>query len=209
MVLVVAAAAVPTAFTGIAVLGADVAAPRRMILFGVPVFAVLLGLAAQDVSMRFPITSRTALVVIIAPALLFQAVGAPVAPDYPNEPRYYLTAGEVEGKTFIMDHTSERVAMDFFYATEQVTFESSNGAVTGGNRSNSPETTPLNEELLNATLQNRDHPVVLIRQHADVMRFSRGGYRLTWDPVEELSDSRNQARVYTNGDTVGFRALNA
>jgi hypothetical protein len=201
--LLIGAAAVPIVLAGISIVAVQVAAPQRVILFGIPAFAAVIGIAASNIRWRGEHRGKGAALLLVLVLLAPQVGSAALAPDYDGEPRLYLTAGEDSAKASLLEHSESDVAMDFFYAREQVD-------VRGPGASHKPGLAPvpgvieLEDELLNRTLMNQSHDTILLREHADVIRFSRGGYRLTWNPIQELSNSTSHHRVFDNGHATGF-----
>jgi len=203
ILLLVAASAVPIAFIGISIIGPSIAPPRRMVIFGTVPFAVLLVRFAQYLPRIIPADCTVILAVLFIPILLLQAGTVPAAPDYPNQPRYYLSTGEVQAKSFMMNNSANPVAMDWYYGGERVDVSSVNTTSTDRSET-SPGTIRLEQRLLNATLENSGQSTVLLRQNVDVIRFSSGTYRLLWDPVSTLNTNSSYSRLYDNGHAVGF-----
>lgn len=195
----ICAAAIPIILSGLSIVGVGVAPPRRFIVYGIPAFAAILGIVTSyyKVNKAEKMTVSTFFLVFL---LIFAQSGSAVlAPDYPSEPRMYLTEGEVSAKIFMMEHSESKVAMDPYYADERVQFP--NQVVT-----NESDVRFLSEQLLNGTLITDGHGTTLLREHVDVIRFGKGRYRLTWSPIQGLSNSPRFNRVFDNGHTVGFRS---
>jgi len=202
MSLLLGAALAPMAIVGIAIVGISVVPPQRAILFGIPTFAAILGVAIGRLDTKGSTMYRTAAFLLIFSIVLSQAGSASIAPDYQGEPRLYLTEQEVSGKAFMTEHSIEPVAMDFFYAREQVDFDDPTASQKPG-LNPVPKVTVLNDGLLNATLTNRSHDTILLREMR-VTRFSSGAYRLTWNPIRVYTNSSDYNRILDNGKTVGF-----
>jgi hypothetical protein len=206
--LLVAASAVPILFISIAIIGPNIAPPRRMLLFGIVPFVVVLTRFAQELPQLVSADRAIVFTVLFVPVLLLQAGTVPAAPDYPDQPRYYLSAGEVQAKSFMMDNSVDPVAMDWYYASMRVDVSSISIAPRGeGERSSG--IISLDQRLLNASLENGEYDAVLLRQNVDVIRFPRGLYRLLWDPIYALSTNNDYSKVYDNGHSVGFSKLSS
>lgn len=164
-------------------------------------------MASQHGLDRIPVSPQTLVILIAVPLLITQVAGAPIAPDYPDEPRVYLTQGEIEGKQFAVAVSEQEVAMDYFYAREQTDVASEEASISGGREVNILGVIALNEPLLNATLLNEGYGAILLRSDPGVIRFSQGGFRLTWDPIEAADGSEGYNRFYDNGDAVGFSRI--
>ncbi|MFC5970059.1 hypothetical protein ACFPYI_01825 [Halomarina salina] len=200
----VSAAAVPIILAGISIAGVSVVAPRRVLFYGLVVFAPILGIAIAKLRDHVP-HQGPALVAIIVLMLLIPQLGASLAPDFPGQSRQYLTSGEVTGKNAFMQYSHEPVAMDYYYAIETVEFDSSAAIVLKVPNSESG-VIPLNDLLLNATLVESSTQAVLLRNNVEIIRFHRGNYRLHWNPVDQMTVSPRFNRTYDNGQTVGFTA---
>jgi hypothetical protein len=203
VLLLVAASAVPLAFVGISIIGPSIAPSSRMLIFGVVPFAVLLVRGAQDLPGIISANRTVILAVLFIPILLLQAGTVPAAPDYPNQPRYYLSAGEVDAKLFILENSKDAVAMDSYYAGESVDVSSARTAPTDGGETGAG-TVGLDQRLVNNSLENGGHDAILLRDNADVIRFSIGKYRLLWNPVGTLNINSSYSRLYDNDHAVGF-----
>ncbi|UOO95170.1 hypothetical protein MUK72_00245 [Halococcus dombrowskii] len=202
MSLLLGAALAPIAIAGIAIVGVGVVPPQRAILFGIPMFAAVLGIAIGRIGGNETTAYRTAAFALVLVLVASQAGSASLAPNYPGEPRMYLSDEEVTGKAFMMEHTGEAVAMDFFYAREQIDFDDPTASQKPGLSSVSG-VTALNDGLLNATLMNQSYENILLREMA-VTRFSSGAYRLTWNPIRVYTNSDGYNRVLDNGETIGL-----
>lgn len=203
MCILLGATLMTAVIVGISIVGVGVASPQRAVLFGIPVFAAVLGIAIKQIAIPQSTSRILAAFVVILIVIASQAGSAALAPDYPDEPQQYLTSGEVSAKTFVMDHTQEPVAMQFFYAREQADLDAPNATQKPGLAS-VPGVVPLNDQLLNATLLNNSHEMVLLREHQGTMRFGNGQYRLTWNPIRRLSTNSSYNRVFDNDQAVGF-----
>ncbi|EMA41374.1 hypothetical protein C448_11986 [Halococcus morrhuae DSM 1307] len=202
MSLLLGAALAPIAIVGVTIVGIGVISPQRAILFGIPVFAAVLGIAIGRINETGTIPYQTAAFALVLVLVVSQAGSASLAPNYPGEPRMYLSDEEVTSKTFMMEHTGGPVAMDFFYAREQVDLDNPAASQKPGVNS-VPQVAVLNAGLLNATLINQSHDTILLREMG-FTRFSSGAYRLTWDPIRVYTNSARYNRILDNGKTAGF-----
>jgi len=203
--LVIGGAGVTVALSAALILGFGAAAPRRIALYGVPMFGAVVALAIMHRPKWVPGGTMAIALAILTPLLVAQVGGAVFAPDYPNEPRYYLTSGEVDAKTFMTGYSSDDVAMDYFYSREQIDLTSRDANPIGGGSANFPGTDHLGDVLLNATLPDSNISPVLLRERLEANRFNPGNYRLTWNPIEEMDLSVRHERIYDNGHAVGYR----
>ncbi|WP_114577209.1 hypothetical protein [Saliphagus sp. LR7] len=201
--LLIGAAAVPVILTAVSIVGLQVAAPSRIVLFGIPAFVALLGVGTSALYQHEGRRGQVAALILVLVLVVPQAGSAALAPDYNGEPREYLTEGETSAKTLLLEYSESPVAMDFFYAREQVDVEAADATHKPG-LDPVPGVTELNDPLLNGTLGDSSHETLLLRERADIIRFSQGGYRLTWDPTRDMSNSTRHNRIFDNNHAVGF-----
>ncbi|EMA51721.1 hypothetical protein [Halococcus salifodinae] len=203
MCLLLGATLISALIVGISVVGVGIASPQRAILFGIPIFAAVLGIAAKRIVDLQSTPQLLAICLVVLIVVGAQAGSAMLAPNYPDEPRKYLTSEEVTAKTFTLDHSPEPVAMDFYYADEQVDLDDPSATQKTGRGHKTPGAIELNTELLNATLINKSYSNILLRD-AGNMILGGGRYRLTWDPIRVFSNHDRYNRVFDNGPVVGF-----
>jgi hypothetical protein len=169
----------------------------RVTLFIEPFLAVLIAVAFVHQSNRSrKLLSRTRSVMIVGILVLVvvtQVVTVGAAPDFPGQPRMYLTSEEVAAKEFGHQYMDSSMTGPYYAGEEP--FPDQHVTASGtldSDREN--RYTALNSSLYNATLLSDCPPDVLYRQ-IDVYRF-QGPWRLTWNPKSVLDTHYN--RIYAN-----------
>lgn len=200
--ILLGATLMPAIIAGISIVGVGIAAPQRAILFGIPIFSAVIGIAVKRVVGLQSTSQILPLFVLALFVIGAQAGSAALTPNYPNQPRLYLTSEEVSAKTFMIGHTDEPVAMDVYYGSEQVDLDDPSASLNLGT-AQTPGTISLNDELLNATIVNTSYENILLREF-DVAPFINGRYRLTWDPIRMYTNSGGYNRIFDNGQAIGF-----
>jgi hypothetical protein len=189
---------------GLSISGVGIIPPRRATLFSIPVFASIIG-----ISLEYRLESESRLQISIILSVVFilialQAGSGALAPNLPNEPRFFLTSEEKHAKEFMVEHSNVPVAMDHYYAGLQVGIDDQTTVKNLDQEGiNLSRVKHINDGLLNSTLRNQSLGKILLRK-MDVSKFAEGAYQLTWCPIQVLSNDSSYNRIFDTGKTVGF-----
>ena len=178
-------------------------APNRFVSFLEPVLIPLVavvfvkGVKSTGSSPRWLSRLTTGVSVLLVGVILFaQIFTAPALPDYPNTPRYYLTAQESEAKSFGYEYVDGPIHTDWFTI------------VSGPPASRLSEDVPdqyvsTTASLLNGTVVQQDHEYVLYRSDVKYYPTTVGPWKLTWSPERVLDSKYN--RIYTTGKSMLYK----
>lgn len=199
-----------TALSAFSITVPSVVQPVRIHFFNEGLLAALIAISLTGVLTRYDVRNaigsrglRVLATSVIAAILLMQLGTVPAVPDYPDQPRYYLSNEEVAAKGWSHSQINGGVHSDFYYALEVIPSQIED-------RADSPKPTtafsksarqfqfqPVSRPLLDATLLSSKFDYFALRTRVDVFRTGVGIYRLKWDPERRLDRSRST--VYDNG----------
>ena len=174
---------------------------QRVYIFATVFVAALIGVGIT----RFACSGRPAARTIAASVILLIIVTNPLGitamPDFPGEPREYLSDEEVEAKHFANNNIDQVVYMDMYYGDEVVNFER---AARGDERHQQTVPQPrwepglLSSELTQGTLLEHNYEYIAYRTDVENWRLEGGRYRLTWKPERKLAADPSYHVVYSN-----------
>lgn len=148
--------------------------------------------------------AKSIAVTVVIILLLSQTFSASALPNYPGQPREYLTKDEVSGKIFAMDHL-DSVSTDVSLQREvvdlnRVTSKNADEVVLG-RRPLGDQFIGWNRALLNGDPESINRAILYrdTRIYTSVGDFSNYRYELQWDPNTKLGQQRS--RIYHNGGT--------
>ncbi|WP_433630308.1 hypothetical protein [Halomicrococcus sp. NG-SE-24] len=136
--------------------------------------------------------------VLLIGMIATQAVASPITPNQPEDVRYYLNSGEVDGKQWILNHAGRGVWMDVYYGDEAIDIPAA-AATEKRWYQRPPVHQPylLHDELTNATLPEKGYETVALRHDVEIYRLGSRKFRLEWRPNRVMSREYNV--VYRNG----------
>ncbi|MDT3435462.1 hypothetical protein [Haloarcula sp. 1CSR25-25] len=189
--------------------GTSAPPPMRMYAFLEPILVVLVAVGIERLSSRglcvpflnhrlFSSSSgRRALkllsVTILALLVVSQAFSTAAVPDHRAAPRYYLTSGETQAKSFGLGYTDSQITTDWFTTVAgppdwRLIEEERSG----------PRYRPAGESLLNANLTRQGYHYIMYRPNVRIYATGSGPWVLEWNPERQLDSE--YSRIYANGD---------
>ncbi|AQL42258.1 hypothetical protein BV210_05815 [Halorientalis sp. IM1011] len=175
---------------------------QRVYMYGAVFVATLIGVGLARLLHSGRVSTRTVAAGFLLVILLANPLSSTAMPDYPDTPRLYLSAEEVEGKQFANHRIDQTGYMDLYYGDEAVDFKQ---AARGGIHHQKTVPNPLwhpgllNNELINGTLLNYEYQYIAYRTDVEVWRLRGNWYRLRWEPEQTLNANTSYQRVYDNG----------
>jgi len=213
--ILLGATAICSTLVGLSLVSAGGAATNRSLFFAEIVLSVPIAVVAgrrlarsSRMTTAGSISARSVVVLLLSALIVAQVGGAGAAPDYPGEPRFYLTAGEVEAKEFASARIMSTTYADPFYASEIVSFERSNLPYRTGSGLSPPGFDTSSRLFLNGTATDWSDANSSVdsyfayRRSIAVLRSGFGLYKLQESLEPELGLKAN--RVYSNGEVVIF-----
>lgn len=201
VVAVLSASVVSAGLTGTKV------SPERLFWTATIPLVVLLGYGISRAISQSDHGARTVVCTLLVLLLFFQAFSSAALPTYPDTPRYYLNADEVETKEWGYNHVPEQIHTDGYYAHEIVN-------VSRIDRVDHPDIFAhpdskyqrYDVHLFDGNLAEQGHQYVLFRSDVHIYRilgeaeelYPYSIYRLTYDPEPELNAQYD--RIYTTND---------
>lgn len=194
--IILGGAASGVALTSIGVISIGTLNPNRPLMMIEPLLAVLIaGAIYKLLDYRKEMTHFLGVSIVVL--LVFtQIFTAPAIPDYPNTPRYYLSADEVEGRSFGCEYIDEEIGSDYYVHQEIYANDEYCDQYVPIDRYTDKQ--PLFNNRLDEVEQNH----IGYRPGVDVYLGTHSRWRLTYDPATQLSD-RN--KTYDSG---GFHIFN-
>jgi hypothetical protein len=150
-----------------------------------------LGRLLGDLRSLIVVLSSVLLIGLIVTSQLFTPF---VVPDYPDNPRRYLTAEEVHAKQFGYEYVDESIRSDWYLTVA--------GPPNPGTGADTPRYEPIGKSFLDADMANisSQYGRILYRANVDYYLTDRGPWSLVWDPEEEFNREYN--RIYSNDDAI-------
>lgn len=191
-------AAVTVFFTGITAINPSAASPFRFLLVAEPWIAALLAVTFGSVLIKKNLERVSlSVVLVLILILMFQALAFAVVPDYTSSPRYYLTEGETEAKSFGFQFIQGDISTDPYLLRAVTPTE-----VTNTDYQDIEQYKSAEEGLLlgNVSDRNADY---FAHRHLQVYRMSEGWWQLTWNPQSDLE--RTEHRIYDDDDVQFYK----
>lgn len=195
--ILLAIVAVTVFFSGTTVINPSAASPFRFLLIAEPWIAAVLAVTFGSFFMKKHLRSVSLSVVFVLIIILaFQTLAFAAVPDYTASPRYYLTEGETEAKSFGFQSIPDDISTDPYLITAASPLEMRPPADQDAEQYESAE-----EGLLLGNISDRDSDYFAYR-HVQVYRMS-GWWQLTWNPQSDLE--RTEHRIYDNEDVQFYK----
>ncbi|WP_252699689.1 hypothetical protein [Natronosalvus vescus] len=189
--LVLGGAAFGVILTALGVISIGALNPNRPLMMIEPLLAVIIAITVYSFLWGRQNIGHYLGVFVVVLLLITQLFAAPAIPDYPNTPRYYLTADEVEGKSFGCEYMNETIHTDYYSYQERFINGEHCDAYYPMDRgySDSP--------LFNGTVTEKDFNTIAYRPSVDVYLGTHSRWKLNWDIESELD--AEYSRTYNNG----------
>ena len=163
----------------------------RLLSGGENVHQPELGRLLGDLRSLIVVLSSVMLIALLVTSQLFTPF---VVPDYPDNPRRYLTAEEVHAKQFGYEYVDEPIRSDWYLTVA--------GPPNPGTGAETPRYEPIGKSFLDADMANisSQYGRILYRANVDYYLTDRGPWSLVWNPEEEFDREYN--RIYSNDDAI-------